>query len=70
MPIVVLDRIYPASGSVLEGNPVPEPSNVLIYGEQSVIDSIHKVMTDLISMKDVSETKKVEVPLRKIKGSE
>lgn len=68
VPIVVLDRIYPASGSVLEGNPVPEPSNVLIYGEQSVIDSIHKVMTDLISMKDVSETKKVEVPLRKIKG--
>ncbi len=69
VPVTVVGAIYPASGSILEGDIRTEPSSVYVYGDKSVVDTIHKVVTDHIEMKDVSETTSVEVELRKIKGA-
>lgn len=67
VPVVVNGTILAASGSVIEGQLKPQPSNVLVYGEQSVIDTIHRVMTEQISMRELSETTVVEVELQRIK---
>lgn len=69
IPVVVDSRVFPASGSTMEGDIRSVPSNVLVYGDQSVIDTIHKVVTERIDLKNVSETTEIEVELRKVKGA-
>lgn len=69
VPIVVAENVYAASGSIIEGVLKVRPSNVLVYGDQTVLDTIHRVVTELIAMKDLSETTTVDVDIRKIKGA-
>ena len=69
VPVVVRGNIFAASGSVIEGALKPQPSNVLVYGEQSVIDTIHRVLTEQISLTDLSETTVVDVDLQRIKDA-
>ena len=69
VPVVIRENVMAASGSVIEGVLRAKPSNVLVYGEQSVIDTIHKVVTDLITLKELTETTVVDVSLQKIKGA-
>ena len=69
VPVVVRENVYAASGSVIEGTLKPTPSNVLVYGEQSVVDTIHKVLTELVTMRDLTETTVVDVDLHRIKGA-
>lgn len=68
VPIVVNSQVWPASGFIIDGNLKPSPSNVLVYGEQSILDTIHKVTTELISLKDLSETTTVDVGFPRING--
>lgn len=68
VPVVVNSRIFPASGSTIEGEVKAVPSSVYVYGEKEVTDTIHKVVTDLLDIRDVSETTTREIALKKIKG--
>lgn len=69
VPVTVLARIYPASGSTIEGRIKAIPSSVYVYGDRNVLDTIHKVVTDMIEMTDISENTTVEVNLHKIRDA-
>lgn len=69
VPVVIDDDIYPASGSVIEGRLKAEPSYVLVYGSNAVLDTIHKVHTEIVSLKDLSESTTVEAKLKRIKDA-
>lgn len=68
VPVVVKSKILPALGSILEGEVKAVPSSVYVYGEKEVTDTIHRVVTDLLDIRDVSETTTKEIALKKIKG--
>lgn len=67
VPVVINRRITAASGSVIEGNLKAMPANVLVYGEKSVIDTVHKAVTEMIVQNNLAETTTVEVKLSRIK---
>lgn len=69
VPIIIHANVTAASGSVLEGNLQPVPSNVYVFGEQAVLDTIHAVQTQMINLKDLSESTTVSAKLRKIKNA-
>lgn len=68
VPVVVEGRFETVSGKVIDGHIKPRPSNVLIYGEQNVLDTIHRVYTSDIISRDLTETKTMTVELRRIPG--
>lgn len=68
VPVIIRENVYAASGSTIEGLLKPKPSNVLVYGDINIIDTIHKVFSDVISMRNLTETTTVEVNLQKIRG--
>ena len=69
VPIMISSNITPASGSIIEGNLQPSPSNVYVFGEPSVLDTIHAVQSDLITLKDLTETTTVKAYLKKIRNA-
>lgn len=68
VPVVVESDVRAASGSIISGWLKAMPSNVLIYGDKSVTDSVNRVATEMIRRSDLSETTEVEVDLAKIRG--
>ena len=68
VPVVVNGDATAASGSVIEGRMRPRPSNVLVYGDIELTDTIHKVYTEPLMLAELSETTTVEVKIRKIPG--
>ena len=52
----------------IEGRMRPRPSNVLVYGDVELTDTIHKVYTEPLMLAELSETTTVEVKIRKIPG--
>lgn len=69
VPVVIDANITPASGSVIEGNLQASPSNVYVFGEQSVLDTIHLVKTHRITLNDLTENTSVTVKLHKIRNA-
>lgn len=69
VPIVVDAKVYPALGFTLEGSVKASPSNVYVYGEKSVLDTIRMVKTDFVELRDLTETTESQIKLRKIKGA-
>lgn len=68
VPVEVISKVYPSLGCTIEGDIMVSPSNVLVYGDKELLDTIHRVMTENITLKDVSESTTVEVKLRPLKG--
>ncbi len=66
VPVVIDAKVTAASGSVISGNMRSHPSSVYVYGEKRVLDTIHSVHTSLLTMKDISESCKVDVEMQKI----
>lgn len=69
VPIVVNCKVYPASGSILEGSVKASPGSVYVYGSKSVLDTIQFVNTDMVTLRDVNETTELEVKMQKIKDA-
>lgn len=69
VPIKIHSNISAASGSVIEGNLQASPSSVYVFGDQTVLDTIHSVSTQLITLSDLTETTKVNVKLLKIRNA-
>lgn len=68
VPVEVLSRILPALGSTMENPPRAYPSSVMIYGDLRKLDTIQSVVTDFIELRDISESKKTKIDLKKIPG--
>lgn len=67
VPVIVNCHIYPASGSTIEGEIRTSPRNVFVYGKKEVLDTIHFVKTEPITLRDISETTRLEVKIQREK---
>ena len=68
VPIVLHSDITTARQYDIYGIPMLDPSSVTIYGPQEVIDTIKTVMTEPLTMNNVSQTFSVIVPLDLLEG--
>lgn len=66
VPVIVRGRFTAVSGSTIEGNIKVKPSNVLVFGERSVTDTIHKVYTELIEKDNIGETTDINAKIARI----
>lgn len=69
VPIVVECKVFPASGSIMEGRPVTSPASVYVFGERQTVDTVNMVYTEPIELKDISETTVMKVKLKKVNGA-
>lgn len=68
VPVEVRVKVYPALGCTIEGDLKVTPSSVLVYGDKSLLDTIHRVRTEPVILKDISETTKVDVKISRLSG--
>lgn len=69
VPVVVNAEVTAASGSIIEGYPKASPSNVLVYGDPKVLDTVHRVSTEMLKLSDLSENTSVDVAIKRIKDA-
>ena len=69
VPIMVNCKIFPASGTTLEGSVTPSPASVYVYGKKSVLDTIRYVSTEPVVLRDISETTVVNVNISKLRNA-
>lgn len=69
VPILVNCQVFPSAGSILEGNVSASPGSVLIYGDKNVLDSVHYISTEPVTLRNISETTEIEVKLQKLKNT-
>lgn len=69
VPVIIESHLSAAIGSVIVGKPQAMPSNVYVFGEQSVLDTIHRVYSRMVSMNDLTETNVVKVKLKDIRNA-
>ena len=69
VPIVVNCQVYPSSGTTLEGNVKASPGSVYVYGRKDVLDTIHYVHTEPVTLRNISETTELEVKIQKIRNA-
>lgn len=68
VPIEVRANVSPASGYVIEGKPTSIQKSVLIYSYHDEIDTVHRVVTQNLIKKDLSQTSRFKVKLLQIPG--
>ena len=69
VPILVNCQVIPASGSTLEGSVKASPGSVYVYGTKDVLDTIHYIPTEPVTLRGISETTEMEVKLKRIKSA-
>lgn len=69
VPVVVSSDVSASSGNIIDGSPVARPSNVLVYAQKDVLDTITRVFTERLVRRSLSETAKVPVALKKVSGA-
>lgn len=69
VPVVINSLVIPSSGSIVEGKEEVTPTEVVVYGEKSLLDTIKRVYTDFLELKDISETTTVTVGIKRIPNS-
>lgn len=69
VPVVVKSNIYPASGSIMEGIVTSNPASVMVYGNKDVLDTIQYVTTEMLTLREVSETTEMDVKLNRIRNA-
>lgn len=67
VPVIADCTVIPASGNILEGEIILEPSSVFIFGEQKILDTVNYITTEPLVIRDVSETTTIEVKLQRLK---
>lgn len=68
VPVVVDARVTPVLGKVLDGAPKPSVAKVAVYSYPAILDTISGIHTSDIVLKDISDSKTVNVPLRPMKN--
>ena len=69
VPVQVVAHVTPSLGFTMEKEVKVSPSNVLVYGDKELLDTIHKVVTETITLDNISESTVKEVNIRRIKGA-
>lgn len=69
VPVLVNCQVYPASGSILEGSVKATPGSVMVYGDKNVLDTLHYISTDALTLRDLNETTEMNVKLQKPRGA-
>lgn len=67
VPVYVNCKVYPASGSTLEGNVKASPGSVYVYGSKDIVDTISYVSTEEVTLKDLTETTTLPVKIIRIR---
>lgn len=67
VPVLVNCQVYPASGSIQVGSVKATPGSVTIYGNKDVLDTIHYISTEAVTLRDLTETTDMEVKLQKLR---
>lgn len=67
VPILINCQVFPASGSTLEGNIGATPGSVYVYGQKEVLDTIHYIRTEPVTLRNISETTDIEVKLERLR---
>ena len=68
VPVLVKCQLYPTSGSIIEGDVAVNPEKVKIFGAKDVVDTIHYVVTDNMTVRDISENTTFKVKIAQPKG--
>lgn len=68
VPVKVCYDLSPASGYVISGEPRPVVKGVKIYSFGNEIDTVHSVMTQCLTKRNLSKSGRFAVNLRPIKG--
>ena len=68
VPVIIDCKVYPASGTTIEGNIKSSPASVYVYGPKIVTDTIHSVDTEIVTLRDINETTTLDAKIKKIKG--
>lgn len=69
IPVLVNCDVYPASGTTLNGSVKASPGSVYVYGSKEILDTIHYVGTDLVTLRDIYETTELEVKIQKLRDA-
>lgn len=69
VPILVNCRVYPASGSTMEGSVKATPGSVYVYGTKEALDTINYVTTEDLVLRNLNETTTREVKIGKLKDA-
>lgn len=69
VPVLVNCQIYPASGSTLSGSVKASPASVQVYGSKSILDTIKYVSTELVELRNLSESTVINTKLQRLKGA-
>lgn len=69
VPILVDCKVYPASGSTLDGDVKAIPGSVYVYGSKEMLDTIQYVRTTPVTLRNLMETTSLEVKIKKIAGA-
>lgn len=69
VPIVVRADVSAAPGSVVSTKPVPLQRYALLYSSSNLIDTVTRIYTEPIILRNLSETQDVEVKLKPIEHS-
>lgn len=68
VPVIIDCKIFPASGSTIEGNIKSSPASVYVYGPKIMTDTIHSVDTEIVTLRNINETTTLEAKIKKING--
>lgn len=68
VPVVIAADIQAAPGNVITGALKSRPMNVTVYGPQSALDTIYRVLTERIKRHNIRESVKIGIDLLDIPG--
>ncbi|MCH5227894.1 MAG: hypothetical protein J1F16_08815 [Muribaculaceae bacterium] len=69
VPVHVVCKVEPASGTIMEGSVKASPGSVYVYGTKSVLDTIRYVSTEPLTLNNISETTEMEVKIQRMKSA-
>lgn len=64
VPVEVVSDLSAASGKIITGRPVVEPSRVMVYSVREILDTITKVYTEPFTRHNLEESAEIPVKLR------
>lgn len=68
VPVAVQSELTPAPGYVISGSPTPLTKGVTIFSYGDEIDTVHRVRTQLLARRDLSQTSVFKVKLMPIRN--
>ena len=68
VPVVVVSNVQASVGKIINGEPLAEPKNVVVYSTQEILDTITRVFTDRLALTHLEESGEYKVGIKKMDG--